>query len=118
MRIERGDWSFVALPGADLRQVSFTGVRLREADLSRVRLDDATLRDCDASGASWHSANVIGCDLRGSDLSTLDPGYASCRARRSPSTRPCSSPRPWASTSARTPTDRSPQQVHRAAGPS
>ncbi len=73
VRVVRGDWSFVGLPGADLRAVSFTGVRMRECDLTSSWLEGGTLRDCDLSGTSWHGARLGGCDLRGSDLSSLDP---------------------------------------------
>ena len=45
LSVDGGDWSFVALPGADLRKVTLRGVRMREAE----------------------------ADLRGSDLSAFDP---------------------------------------------
>ena len=71
--VERGDWSFVGLPGARLGGALLRGVRMREADLSGARLDRATLTGCDLSGAWLHKADLTGCDLRGSDLSALDP---------------------------------------------
>jgi fluoroquinolone resistance protein len=73
MKVEGGDWSFVGLPGADLRSATFTGVRMREADLTGARCEGAKLRDLDLSGAWLHSAKLTNCDLRGSDLSALDP---------------------------------------------
>jgi uncharacterized protein YjbI with pentapeptide repeats len=73
MTVTRGDWSFVGLPGADLRRVTFTGARMREADLTGVRASGATLRHLDLSGAWLHEADLGGADLRGSDLSAVDP---------------------------------------------
>jgi fluoroquinolone resistance protein len=73
LKVEGGDWSFVGLPGADLRGTELTGTRLREADLTALRAAGATMRDVDLSGAWLHSADLSGCDLRGSDLSTVDP---------------------------------------------
>lgn len=37
MQVVDGDWSFVGLPGADLRKATFRGTRLREADLTGAR---------------------------------------------------------------------------------
>ena len=74
-RVVGGNWSFVALPGADLRRASFSGVRLREADLTGARCQGASLRDCDLAGASLRGATLTGCDLRGSDLGALDPQH-------------------------------------------
>lgn len=68
-----GDWSFVGLPGADLRKAVFEGVRMREADLTAARLEGATVTGVDLSGAMLHSAKLAGADLRGSELSSLDP---------------------------------------------
>lgn len=68
-----GDWSFVGLPGADLRKAVFEGVRMREADLTAARLEGATLAGVDLSGAVLHGSKLTGADLRGSDLSALDP---------------------------------------------
>ena len=68
-----GDWSFVGLPGADLRKAVFEGVRMREADLTAARLEGATLTGVDLSGAMLGGAKLTGADLRGSDLSSLDP---------------------------------------------
>ena len=73
MTVTRGDWSFVGLPGADLRRTTFTGTRLREVDLVGARASGATLRHLDLSGAWLHEADLGGADLRGSDLSTVDP---------------------------------------------
>lgn len=79
LHVERGDWSFVGLPGADLRRARFRGVRMREADLTGARFEGARLIDVDLSGAWLHGANLSGCDLRGSDLSALDPTNAELR---------------------------------------
>jgi uncharacterized protein YjbI with pentapeptide repeats len=68
-----GDWSFVGLPGADLRGVTIHGVRMREADLTGANCEEAALVDVDLSGAQLHSARFGRCDLRGSDLTALDP---------------------------------------------
>jgi fluoroquinolone resistance protein len=68
-----GDWSYVGLPGADLRKAVFEGVRMREADLTAARLEGATVVRVDLSGAMMHNAKLAGADLRGSDLSSLDP---------------------------------------------
>ncbi|HEX4816910.1 MAG TPA: pentapeptide repeat-containing protein [Nonomuraea sp.] len=73
LKAEGGDWSYVGLPGADLRGSLFQGVRLREADLSGARLAGARVRRCDLSGAWLRGAGLADCDLRGSDLSALDP---------------------------------------------
>jgi uncharacterized protein YjbI with pentapeptide repeats len=74
LRVVGGNWSHVALPGADLRTASFRGVRMREADLTGARLEGSSLRAADLAGASLHGAKLTRCDLRGSDLSALDPG--------------------------------------------
>jgi uncharacterized protein YjbJ (UPF0337 family) len=68
-----GNWSFVGMPGADLRLAGFSGVRMREADLTFAKLEGASMRDVDLVGASLHHADLSKCDLRGSDLSTVDP---------------------------------------------
>ena len=73
MKVVGGNWSFVGLPGADLRSASFRGVQMREADLTGARFQGATLRDVDLSGAWLHGADLSRCDLRGSDLSGLQP---------------------------------------------
>jgi fluoroquinolone resistance protein len=70
---EGGDWSFVGLAGADLRNARFTGVRMREADLSGAQCAGATLRELDLSGAAFHGADLERADVRGSDISSLDP---------------------------------------------
>ena len=72
-QVQGGNWSFVAMPRADLHSATFTGVRLHEADLTGVRAAGGTLRDCDLSGAWLHRADLSGCDLRGSDLAGIDP---------------------------------------------
>jgi uncharacterized protein YjbI with pentapeptide repeats len=72
LRVEGGDWSFVGLPGADLRGSRFTGVRMREVDLIGARLQNAALRGCDLSAAWFHQAELDGCDLRDSDLTVLN----------------------------------------------
>ncbi|MEV6406577.1 pentapeptide repeat-containing protein [Streptomyces bobili] len=71
--VSGGDWSFVGLPGADLRQAVFDRVRMREADLTAARLEKAVLTRTDLSGAMLHSSQMDGTDLRGSDISSLDP---------------------------------------------
>jgi uncharacterized protein YjbI with pentapeptide repeats len=73
LTVRGGDWSFVALPGADLRSAKFENTRMREIDLGGTRLAGAALRRCDLSGAQWAKANLDGCDLRGSDVSAIDP---------------------------------------------
>jgi fluoroquinolone resistance protein len=50
-KVAGGDWSFVGLPGADLRNASISGVRMREADLTGARCQGATLQHVDLSGA-------------------------------------------------------------------
>lgn len=79
MKVDGGDWSFVGLPGADLRSATFSGVRMREADLTGARFEGAKLRDADLSGAWLHNARLTDCDLRGSDLSALDPSTVELR---------------------------------------
>jgi uncharacterized protein YjbI with pentapeptide repeats len=74
MTVEGGDWSFVALPLADLRRARFSDVRMREADFSGAKLGQAALTNCDLAGASWSRADLTKCDLRGSDIGDLDPG--------------------------------------------
>lgn len=71
--VEDGNWSFVGVPGADLRTASFRRVQMREADLTGARLQGAVLRDVELGGASLHRADLSKCDLRGSDLSAVDP---------------------------------------------
>ena len=39
--VDGGDWSFVAIPGADLTKATFTGTRMREADLTRADIENA-----------------------------------------------------------------------------
>lgn len=68
-----GDWSFVGLPGADLRGTTFTELRMREVDLTFARCQKATFRDVDLSGAWLSKADFTDADLRGSDISALDP---------------------------------------------
>jgi uncharacterized protein YjbI with pentapeptide repeats len=73
LKVSGGNWSFVGMPGADLRSASFSRVNLREADLTGARCEGASMRDVDLSGASLTRANLSRCDLRGSDLSAVDP---------------------------------------------
>ncbi|MCX5069500.1 pentapeptide repeat-containing protein [Micromonospora lupini] len=73
LRVDGGDWSFVALPGADLRAVWLSGVRMREADLTGANLTGATVTGVDLSGAQLHNCRLGGADLRRSDLTALDP---------------------------------------------
>jgi uncharacterized protein YjbI with pentapeptide repeats len=79
LQVVGGNWSFVGMPGADLRTASFRGVRMREADLTGARCQGSSLRDVDLSGASLHGADLSRCDLRGSDLSALEPGNVELR---------------------------------------
>lgn len=79
LRIIGGDWSFVALPGADLRGALITGVRMRETDLTGANCAEAVITDTDLSGAQLHSANLVRADLRGSDLTGLDPTVTAVR---------------------------------------
>jgi uncharacterized protein YjbI with pentapeptide repeats len=76
LTVTGGDWSFVALPGADLRGVTVRGVRMREIDLTKANCEGAVFADVDLSGAALHSVNFTRCDLRGSDLTALDPRTA------------------------------------------
>ena len=73
LRVDGGDWSFVALPGADLRGVRITDVRMREVDLTGADLTGAVLTGVDLSGAQLHAAKLIRADLRGSDATTPAP---------------------------------------------
>ena len=73
LRVSGGEWSFVSMPGADLRNAAFEDVRIREADLTGARFDGSSVRRVDLSGAWLHHAQMTGCDLRGSDISALDP---------------------------------------------
>jgi uncharacterized protein YjbI with pentapeptide repeats len=77
--VERGDWSFTGLHGADLHTASLTDVRMREADLTAARCDGATVVGVDLSGAWLDKVNFERCDLRRSDLSTLDPATVNLR---------------------------------------
>jgi fluoroquinolone resistance protein len=72
-RVDGGNWSFVGLPGADLRRAVLRGVRMREADLTGARCQGGALLDVDLSGAWLGAATFAKCDLRGSDLSAIDP---------------------------------------------
>ena len=78
-KIVGGDWSFVALAGADLRRTSITGTRMREADLTGARLQESTLHHVDLAGAWLHGVDLTGADLRGSDVSSVDPVATSMR---------------------------------------
>jgi fluoroquinolone resistance protein len=73
LRVIGGDWSFVVLPGSDLRGCAFEQVRMREADLSGANCVDSVFTSVDLSGAMLHSAKFARADLRGSDLTALDP---------------------------------------------
>jgi fluoroquinolone resistance protein len=73
LRVEGGDWSFVALPGADLARTRFVDVRMREVDLLGAQCQGALLIRVDLSGSQLARADFSGADLRGSDLSSLDP---------------------------------------------
>jgi len=97
----RGDWSFVALAGADLRTASIEGVRMREADLTGARCDGATIRHVDLSGAWLGKASFARCDLRGSDVTAIDPLSTPMDGAIITGTRRLFSRPPWAWTSAR-----------------
>ncbi len=73
VKVTGGDWSFVGLPGADLRKAKVDSLRMREVDLVGARLEGAVMRGVDLSGAWLAKADLTRCDLRGSDLSSLDP---------------------------------------------
>jgi fluoroquinolone resistance protein len=73
LSVRGGDWSFVGLPGADLRSASFYDVRMREVDMTGTRCAGAKLNHLDLSGAWLHRSDFTGADLRGSDLPDLDP---------------------------------------------
>jgi fluoroquinolone resistance protein len=79
LKVAGGDWSFVALPGADLRTSTFENVRMHEADLTGARCGGATLRGVDWSRASLGKIDLGGADLRGSNLTALDPGSVNVR---------------------------------------
>ncbi|BCB90319.1 pentapeptide repeat-containing protein [Phytohabitans suffuscus] len=79
LKVTGGDWSFVGLPGADLRRSRFVGTRMRECDLTAAKCADATLTHVDLAGALLHRTDLTRADLRGSDLSTLDPLAATLR---------------------------------------
>ncbi|MFC1403924.1 MULTISPECIES: pentapeptide repeat-containing protein [Streptacidiphilus] len=81
-QVSGGDWSYVGLAGADLRQATVEDVRMREADLGAARLDRAVLTGTDLSGAVLQGATFTGADLRGSDLSALDPLTVELRGAR------------------------------------
>jgi fluoroquinolone resistance protein len=76
LRVDGGDWSFVALPRADLGRVSFVDVRMREADLRGARCAGARFRRVDLGAAILQDIDFNGADVRGSDLSALDPTAA------------------------------------------
>jgi fluoroquinolone resistance protein len=80
LTVSEGDWSFVGLPGADLRGTTFSDLRMREADLTKARCQKATFRNVDLSGSWLDAADLTGCDLRGSDLSALDPASTTIRS--------------------------------------
>jgi uncharacterized protein YjbI with pentapeptide repeats len=71
--VSGGDWSFVGLPGADLRQARISDVRMREVDLNGARGAGMTLARTDLSGSWLAGMDLTGADLRGSDLSRVDP---------------------------------------------
>ncbi|NOP99816.1 MULTISPECIES: pentapeptide repeat-containing protein [Mycolicibacterium] len=73
MKVEKGDWSFTGLPGANLQGTRFSGVRLREADLTHARCACADFLDCDLSASWFHGADFADANLIGSNLTGLDP---------------------------------------------
>ena len=76
LRVDGGDWSFVALPRAELQRASFLDVRMREVDLRAARCAGARFRRVDLSGAVLERVDFSGADLRGSYLTSLDPRVA------------------------------------------
>lgn len=72
LHVEGGDWSYVRLRGADLRDVSLRGVRLAEADFTEADLTGVDLRDADLSYATLHHARLVGADLRGATVAGVD----------------------------------------------
>ncbi|WP_420813628.1 pentapeptide repeat-containing protein [Planosporangium thailandense] len=74
LRVIGGDWSFVGLSGADLRDATVEGTRMREIDLTGANCEDAAFTNVDLSGAQLRGATFRRCDLRGSDLSAFEPG--------------------------------------------
>jgi fluoroquinolone resistance protein len=79
MHVQGGNWSHVALAGADLRRAELERARMREADLTGARCEGASLRALDLAGALLVGAKLAKCDLRGSDLSSVDPGTMDLR---------------------------------------
>ncbi len=75
LAVDRGDWRFVSLVGADLTSARFTWVKFGEADLRRIRGTGLVLRDCDLALAELAEADLTRADLRGSDLISLDPRH-------------------------------------------
>ncbi len=73
LRVSGGDWSFVSLREAALREARLEDVRLSEADLTGARLDQSSVRRCDLSSAVLVRASLRGTDLRGSVLPAIDP---------------------------------------------
>jgi len=73
MTVVGGDWSYVALGGANLRELDLSGVRLAEANLTGADLSRARLRDADLRGARTGGAVLVDADLRGARLDGFDP---------------------------------------------
>lgn len=73
LKCVEGDWSFVGLPGADLRSASFLRTRMQEADLTGARCQGASFRDVDLARSLLARSDFSGADLRGSDVSSIDP---------------------------------------------
>jgi fluoroquinolone resistance protein len=73
--VQRGDWSFVGLGGADLRGASFTDVRMREVDLASAA----------ATARRWSGSTCP---------APTSPRPASCGPTCAAATCPRSTPRP------------------------
>ena len=116
VRIERGDWSFVALAGADLRQATFSGVRLREADLSGCA---STTRSARVRHLRGLVARGERDRLRPAGQRPVDarPGGAELQGAKITIDQAVQLAERWASTSARTATDRALERRRWAVGP-
>jgi len=71
LTVRGGDWSYVALPGADLAGLDLSGVNLAYADLYNADLRKTVLRDANLDHARLELAELRGADLRGADLNAV-----------------------------------------------
>ncbi|HEX5115150.1 MAG TPA: pentapeptide repeat-containing protein [Pseudonocardiaceae bacterium] len=62
------DLTLVSLTGANLREATFAGLRLRDANLMESDLRDVDLRDADLTGARLLGTRLEGADLRGARI--------------------------------------------------